>query len=1296
MATEIVVFEPINNGGGTSNNSASTSNRKGYTSRNTTDFARQRSLTSGLEYVAEAFDSEKLPVTLVSDIQRFLRVANLIELEEPRVAYLCRFHAFEVAHNLDRNSSGRGVRQFKTSLLQRLEQDEEVTIRKRKEKSDIRELRRVYRQFKDFIIKHGGEVHLDNRAKLINARAIASVLYEVLSTVTNAATSQALADAESVNAKSEIYVPYNILPLDQGGIHQAIMQLAEVKVAVASIRNVRGLPFLNDLKRRAVCVDLFDWLQFVFGFQKGNVSNQREHLLLLLANTHVRQVNKQSLALKIWDGAVDELMKKFFKNYTDWCKFLGRKSNIRLPYLKQEAQQYKLLYVGLYLLIWGEAANIRFMPECLCYIFHHMAYEMHSVLIGAISMTSGEKVMPAYGGGSESFLNNVVYPIYNVIYEEAMKNTKGTTDHSTWRNYDDLNEFFWSPDCFEIGWPMRLDHDFFFVNMPIDPKNRKPSMSVVSGEGMKTGDDEDEEIGDPKEKVREQIWLGKTNFVEMRSFWHIFRSFDRMWSFLILSLQAMIIMACHNLNNPLQVFEAAVLEDIMSVFITSSVLELIQSVLDIAFTWKARRNMKTSEITRNVLKVIISIIWTITLPICYVHSRGKYNCYSTQNQSWLGEWCYSSYVVAVSIYLLTNAVDMVLFFVPVVGKYIETSNTRICALLSWWAQPKLYVGRGMQESQISVFKYTFFWFLLLLSKLTFSYLFEIKPLISPTKKIIRTGVKNYDWHELFPTVKSNAGAIAAIWAPIILVYFMDAQIWYSIYCAIFGGVYGILNHLGEIRTLGMLRSRFRSLPSAFNSSLIPPRSKHNTEGTNQWFFHWFQKASENEKNNIAKFVVVWNQIIHGFREEDLISNREMDLMKMPLSSELLSGQIQWPVFLLANKLTTSLSIARDFMGTDASLLRRIKKDDFMYLVVIECYDLLKYIFEILLVGDLEQRVVFGVLDEIEESIEQSTLLVDFNLSELPSLHAKCVDLVELLVEGNEDNYSRVVKALQDIFEVATTDLMTHGSRTLDSLYSQQQLEENTYTLFSQLEPQLFASKHSIHFPLPDSGPVMEKISRFHLLITVKDRALDVPSNLEARRRISFFSTSLFMDIPRAPKVRNMLSFSVLTPHYMEEVKYSTKELHSSKAGASISFYMQKIYPDEWDNFLERTATQKLRDFDEDINEENLRDWTSFRGQTLSRTVRGMMYYRKALKLQAFLDMAEDDDILQGYDAIERKNDTLSAQLEALADMKFTHVVSCQMFGSQKATGDPQALDILDLMIRYVTMYPIYGEGLKIY
>lgn len=44
-----------------------------------------------------------------------------------------------------------------------------------------------------------------------------------------------------------------------------------------------------------------------------------------------------------------------------------------------------------------------------------MAYELHGILTGGLSLTS--EVIPAYGGGTESFLNNVVTPIYRVIYD---------------------------------------------------------------------------------------------------------------------------------------------------------------------------------------------------------------------------------------------------------------------------------------------------------------------------------------------------------------------------------------------------------------------------------------------------------------------------------------------------------------------------------------------------------------------------------------------------------------------------------------------------------------------------------------------------------------------------------------------------------------------------------------------------------------------------------------------------------------------------------------------------------------
>ncbi|KAL0763972.1 hypothetical protein Bca101_080123 [Brassica carinata] len=42
---------------------------------------------------------------------------------------------------------------------------------------------------------------------------------------------------------------------------------------------------------------------------------------------------------------------------------------------------------------------------------------------------------------------------------EASKNATGKAAHSDWSNYDDLYEYFWSPDCFYLSWPMRDDGD---------------------------------------------------------------------------------------------------------------------------------------------------------------------------------------------------------------------------------------------------------------------------------------------------------------------------------------------------------------------------------------------------------------------------------------------------------------------------------------------------------------------------------------------------------------------------------------------------------------------------------------------------------------------------------------------------------------------------------------------------------------------------------------------------------------------------------------------------------------------
>ena len=63
--------------------------------------------------------------------------------------------------------------------------------------------------------------------------------------------------------------------------------------------------------------------------------------------------------------------------------------------------------------------------------------------------------------------------------------------------------------------------------------------------------------------------------------------------------------------------------------------------------------------------------------------------------------------------------------------------------------------------------------------------------------------------------------------------------------------------------------------------------------------------------------------------------------------------------------------------------------------------------------------------------------------------------------------------------------------------------------------------------------------------------------------------------------------------------------------------------------------------------------------------------------------------MKGYKVAELESEenskserSLWAQCQAIADLKFTYVVSCQKYGTDKRSGDPRAKDILKLMTKY--------------
>ncbi|KAL6607954.1 hypothetical protein ACP70R_041017 [Stipagrostis hirtigluma subsp. patula] len=1126
-----------------------------------------------------AGSGERVPGAVAPEVMPFIRAADEVEPRNPRVAFLCRKYAYKKVQRMDPSSIQRGVRQFKTYMSIKLDQDDTQVLG-----NDAKEIQQFYKEYCADMSRISEKRNFEEMARYYQ---VASALYEVLRDVTNNKVDPEVKRcAEMIEEEGHHFknYKYNIIPLNFPGSSEAILELSEISVAIDAISSIDGLPKPHMSPIR----DLLDWLSLAFGFQKSNVENQREHMVLLLANISTRAAGQEGHPFA---DTVNELWKKILGNYESWCGYLHVSSSIRIKHndTEQKKQQLKLLHIGLYLLIWGE-----------------MAKQLHE-------MVDGNYFHPPPGFEEEgSFLKNVIEPIFKVLKKEVQKSRGGTAGHSAWRNYDDLNELFWSEKCFKKlkNWPLDLT-DFFYQD---GCTARKP----------------------------------KTNFVEVRTFLHIFRSFNRMWMFFILAFQAMLIVSWSSSGSLSGITDGTVFRNVLSIFITAALLNFIKVTLDIVLTVQAWGSMEWTKIVRYLLKFVVAVAWIVILPLTYSSSLKNPSGAGKLINGWIGNWYNESiYNFAIVIYMVPDIFAALFFLLPCLQNAMERSNWHVIGLLMWWIQPRLYVGRGMHEDILSILKYVFFWAVLLISKLAFSFYVEISPLIVPTKFILDQEHGNYEWHQIFPFLPRNLGVVITIWAPILLVYFMDTQIWYAIFSTVFGGVSGALSHVGEIRTLGMLRARFKSMPEeAFGKCSVATHREQ-------------QRAHEKRS-----FFCVWNSFIHSLREEDLISDREKHILMAPSSSSNISVT-QWPLFLLASKVPTALHMAMNAKeGDDHELIEKIKLDRDRYNAVIECYESLMIILDGLLIDYNDREIVSDIDKKVSTSMRNKTLLEDFQMAEIEKVNATLANLLQLMAKSEPTNGTadgKIVNALQDFMEIVTRDFM----KDRQSILKDESERKQSFT--------------NLNMNLIMDTSWREKFIRLHLLLTMKDAAMDVPINLDARRRITFFGNSLFMKMPKAPRVQDMISFSVLTPYYNEEVLYSSYELNrKNEDGISILFYLQKIYPDEWDNFLERVGVDPDDEETLKARMDDIRLWASFRGQTLARTVRGMMYYRQALKLQCHEDMINDQADLSGEEA---------AWSNAIADAKFTYIVSCQLYGMHKASKDPREKNLYENILNLMLTYP---------
>ncbi|XP_062233797.1 callose synthase 10 isoform X2 [Phragmites australis] len=1172
-----------------------------------------------------------------TNIDQILQAADDIEGEDPNVARILCEQAYTMAQNLDPSSEGRGVLQFKTGLAsvikQKLAKKDGASIDRQ---NDIQVLWNFYLEYKSRCriddmqqeqerLRESGTFSTEMGARAMEMKKVYATLRALLDVLeilvgpsaTDRLGRQILEEIKKIKRSDAALrgdlMPYNIVPLDApSSVANIIGFFPEVRAATAAIQNCEDLPRFPYDAPQLRQKDIFDLLQYVFGFQDDNIRNQRENVVLTLANAQSRLSLPVGTEPKIDERAVTEVFCKVLDNYIKWCRYLGK----RLAWTSLEAvnKNRKIILVALYFLVWGEAANVRFLPECICYIFHNMAKELDGVL-------DSSEAEPAKScltsDGSTSYLEKIITPIYETMAAEANNTNNGKAAHSAWRNYDDFNEYFWSRSCFKLGWPPAEGSKFL----------RKPTKRKRTG---------------------------KTNFVEHRTFLHLYRSFHRLWIFLLLMFQCLAVIAFH--HGKINIDTIKILLSAGPAFF---ILNFIECCLDVILMFGAYKTARGFAISRLVIRFLWLTAVSTFVTYLYVKVLEEKNARNSDSTY------FRIYALVLGGYAAVRIMFALMAKIPACHRLSSFSDrSQFFQFFKWIYQERYYVGRGLYESISDYARYVIFWLVILACKFTFAYFLQIRPLVEPTNIIVQLHNLQYSWHDLVSKGNNNALTIVSLWAPVLAIYLMDIHIWYTLLTALVGGVMGARGRLGEIRSIEMLHKRFESFPEAFAKTLSPQRISSRPVA----------QDSEITKMYASIFSPFWNEIIKSLREEDYVSNREMDLLMMPSNCGNLR-LVQWPLFLLTSKIMLANDYASDCKDSQYELWYRISKDEYMAYAVKECYYSAERILHSLVDGE-GQRWVERLFRDLNESITQSSLLVTINLKKLQYVQSRLTGLTGLLIrDETAGRAAGVTKALLELYEVVTHEFLAQNLREQYDTWQLLLRARNEGRLFSKIF-------------WPKDLEMKEQVKRLHLLLTVKDSAANIPKNLEAQRRLQFFTNSLFMDMPAAKPVSEMIPFSVFTPYYSETVLYSMSELCvDNEDGISILFYLQKIYPDEWANFLERighgdSSEDDFKDSSSDTLE--LRFWVSYRGQTLARTVRGMMYYRRALMLQSYLEKRYLGGIEDGNSAaeyIDTQGYELSPDARAQADIKFTYVVSCQIYGQQKQMKKPEAADITLLLQR---------------
>ncbi|KAI9916242.1 hypothetical protein PsorP6_016912 [Peronosclerospora sorghi] len=882
----------------------------------------------------------------------------------------------------------------------------------------------------------------------------------------------------------------------------------------------------------------FELLQAKFGFQVGNVRNQQEHFEVWVLNYESR-ILATAVSPVDTENAIETIHAKFFRNYVQWCKFLHTQPHLldTAPYPGAAERQ-----MALFLLIWGESGNLRFMPECLCFLYHKVAAKL-----------DGIEAMPDVPEGT--FLRLVVRPLYSVVAKmrSATPQKKGANvDHKNVTNYDDVNEFFWKEAC--------LDFDEFTV------------AEAVNMADFKT-------------------------FKERRSYCSPMLAFFRIYFFLFVMLHLLIVIAyVAYRSDPDETwgfkfyanFFTSDIADIRnhsfySIFLTISGMLTLKVVLDV---WLDGTRIFSHLLY--ALSVFARLLWhTVFFGVFAAVNAAPYS--KLFGSSTLLTMAPTFIVVYMAPILIASLMQMLFRRTILQSAFLSSlDGTR-----------EQYVGRMMGQNWGQFLSYGTFWTVIFVCKFLFNLQLMVKPLIGPSVEIFHVDVSAAQLENGIIESNHNIAFLAAMWAPVILVYIYDSQIWLAIAQAIVGAWIGLRLKIGHSARVKEFVTRLHQAPTLFDEKVVSAAAR------GQLAFNSNPLSSNSvapDANSRLRFAVVWNEIVSSFRLSDLLDDRETAVLQYQISD---LGAVEDPVFLIAGKAQAAADIAMNAKTkrwSDVQLYKELKKADVIGCAN-NCVDVL---FQILrqLLGPEDSEIIC-VFHQILAGGRVDGVV---NLTHIGLVRENVVDLLASILDlpeptvmppGNAFGFpheqvvvvvERVDALLKSIELMLEEESMAEklrksafANKTSDFAYQKEQL----LSIFADR-----ISQRDSNPPAPPTSPssnesIMSLSTRLFFLLTL-DAADALPRCHEAQRRMSFFLNSLHMKIPNIDSIAAMKSFSVVTPYYNETVLFSIDELNGrvdsnplfrkveqKDRDLSILKYLVTFHDDEWAKLSNGCAESSL-------------------------------------------------------------------------------------------------------------------------